>query len=103
MKTVSHLALEFLYFCLSFASKETFTKSYPAGISQCSKTPNSQPTPLNDKAPYCPNPVLAQSLEANLAVEGSKSPKCPAQPAEDNYGADLTQLAYPRKVERGII
>lgn len=78
MKTVSHLALEFLYVCLSFSSKQTFTKSYSAGTSQCSKAPNSQPTPLNNKAPYCPYPVLAQSLEASLVMEGSESPKCPA-------------------------
>lgn len=87
MATVSRLALEFLYFCLSFSSKEPFTNSYPAGTSQCPETPHNQHTPLSNKGLYCPSGGLAQSLEAGSVMKGSKSHTHPVQPSEENYGA----------------
>lgn len=49
MKTIFQLALAFLYFCLSFSSKEPFTNPSLAGMSWCPKTLNNQHTPLNNK------------------------------------------------------
>ena len=77
MKTIFQLALAFLYFCLSFSSKEPFTSSYPAGMSWCSQTPNNQCTPLNNKGSYFPSLVLAQSLEAHLVMERYKTKEVP--------------------------
>lgn len=94
MKTIFQLALAFLYFCLSFSSKEPFTSSYSAGMSWCLQTPNNQHTPRNNKGSYFPSLVLPQSFETHSVMERSKTKKYPKWSFEENYDAHLTPLKF---------
>lgn len=94
MKTIFQLALAFLYFCLSFPSKEPFTSSYPAGMSWCPQTPSNQHTPLNNKGSYYPSQVLAQSLEAHSVLERSKTKELPKWSFEENDDTHWTPVKF---------